>query len=1037
MTDHSRADLLRFKKVGIDLEGLATSVWFKKLPIIESKQPVKGKVIDVGSLLASTTSTVKAQAEVIKQDETDTPRPPEYFWALTEKSTKEPPVLTGEDIPEDLAGLISSAPLSEKEDIYAEITRPDKKVLLAWERLWPALQSALSQPINNRRIDTDKLVRQVAQGQWPNKIPVKTKQHLAAQALVLVHIPDYLHPLRRDIHTLLDKLEQYRGGQGLTLQYVQDYPGGSVSERRNQKRKQGGDNNNWTTKPWHLPEQGTPILIISDLGLYSHSSYALQRWLKLGRQLKAAGFSPTVLTPVPDKWLPKELTSVYQCLSWDQGSTLNPVKGRFNIDQVKEKVVSARKALGCNPILSQHQAEEATKIDRSVRNILSSVETSTEDQARKDYLMWLSAAVEMDENDLRAVRLALGKPLSVADEVLLWQSSLIESSPNLCAYTPEIHETLRDRLQKLITLQPNNARKVFRALLPTLQTQLAIDYYEALLFFKYLSGLTQDEQQLLTKAEKYTNGFIQTLAVSQITDRHDEYEGIHDYSQQVLDRLGQKAKEKDRRYSYWWSQWYKNHMGDRDKVAMPEWVDPSIFQAVNNQGSTEYNIEIAIQGSDLVLSEGGAYQTQLRQGLDNQWEPIDQIETNYDQVIYSLSGRNKSQQEHLTLSSGFYKHFPLSRLKEQEYQFQIGDKNFGLASFKRPSWASSIQNVGADVSSCVYLNGEKHIVQYNHQFNLEIVVQDKEASSVTQKAHWRFINDISDGALVKEISEDQYGLYADLNFFGVIQRFRWIEPGTFLMGSPEDEPERNDDEQQHSVTLTQGYWLADTCTTQELWQAIMGGNPSDFKGEQNPVDTVSWQDCWQFIQKLKEKYTALRVTLPSEAQWEYACRASTTMPFSFGDQIHPDQVNFDGNYPYGESEKSVYREKTVPVKSLSANPWGLFEMNGNLWEWCQDEGLRDYDQSITDPGLQWLESPEGNKELVRSLRGGSWNLPGLFSRSAYRFASPINYRKSYLGFRLSLCFEPLGEGEKRPRSSSKDRDSLYEHLFNITAGLKE
>lgn len=246
---------------------------------------------------------------------------------------------------------------------------------------------------------------------------------------------------------------------------------------------------------------------------------------------------------------------------------------------------------------------------------------------------------------------------------------------------------------------------------------------------------------------------------------------------------------------------------------------------------------------------------------------------------------------------------------------------------------------------------------------------------------------------------DPYGAYADLELQGVTQRLRWIEPGEFSMGSPPEEPERDSGEgPRHRVRITRSFWLADTACTQALWQAVMGENPSRFQQGQDaprrPVENVSWDDVQRFLERLRLP----GADLPSEAEWEYACRAGTDTPFSFGANIAPEQVNYDGNYPYAGGNKGLYRESTVPVASLPANSWGLYEMHGNVWEWCAD-GLRDYaDRPEADP-----RGPAG--AAPRVVRGGSWFNDAGWARSASRSRFGRGYRDDDLGFRLALRSE--------------------------------
>jgi formylglycine-generating enzyme required for sulfatase activity len=241
---------------------------------------------------------------------------------------------------------------------------------------------------------------------------------------------------------------------------------------------------------------------------------------------------------------------------------------------------------------------------------------------------------------------------------------------------------------------------------------------------------------------------------------------------------------------------------------------------------------------------------------------------------------------------------------------------------------------------------------------------------------------------------DSFGLFAEFRVQGVVQRLRWINPGEFLMGSPEQEAERLDNEIQHEVILSQGFWLADTACTQALWEAVIGQNPSYFKGAERPVEQVSWEETMEFIKKLNDQIAGLNLRLPTEAEWEYACRAGTRTPFWFGDNITTEQVNYHGEHPYAGGEKGEYRGETVEVKALPCNGWGLYQIHGNVLEWCSDWYGEYPEGPLTDP-----VGPKTGKRRV--LRGGGWSDGGGGARSAQRNFNTPDYRNIFVGFRLA------------------------------------
>ena len=234
-----------------------------------------------------------------------------------------------------------------------------------------------------------------------------------------------------------------------------------------------------------------------------------------------------------------------------------------------------------------------------------------------------------------------------------------------------------------------------------------------------------------------------------------------------------------------------------------------------------------------------------------------------------------------------------------------------------------------------------------------------------------------------------------------------IPRGTFLMGSPESEADRDSDESpQHQVTVPD-FFMGRYTVTQAQWFAVMGSDYNangwqekwrllDSKFKQNqPIVYVSWDDAQAFIQRLN-RLTKKNYRLPTEAEWEYAARAGTTTPFSYGETITPKVVNYDGNYPYGNAPKGEYRQRTIAVDSLYPNPWGLYHIHGNVWEWVEDGWHDNYNGAPTD-GTAWVSS-----DGKRGLRGGSWINVARFSRSADRYRNDRDSWYDINGFRVVL-----------------------------------
>jgi formylglycine-generating enzyme required for sulfatase activity/uncharacterized caspase-like protein len=233
-----------------------------------------------------------------------------------------------------------------------------------------------------------------------------------------------------------------------------------------------------------------------------------------------------------------------------------------------------------------------------------------------------------------------------------------------------------------------------------------------------------------------------------------------------------------------------------------------------------------------------------------------------------------------------------------------------------------------------------------------------------------------------------------------------IPDGTFLMGSPPAEPERGVDEgPQHTVTI-KPFFIGKFTVTQAQWRAVAGfpkvkidlnPDPSNFKGAKRPVEQVSWYQAVEFCARLSQK-TGQEYRLPSEAEWEYVCRAGTKTPFHFGQTITTDLANYDGNEVYASGPKGIYRQQTTEVGSFPPNAFGLYDMHGTVWEWCRDTWHENYNGAPKD-GSAWVNQSDNN---FRMVRGGSWKLPPRICRSADRRRYDPGSRLDEVGFRVAV-----------------------------------
>ena len=318
----------------------------------------------------------------------------------------------------------------------------------------------------------------------------------------------------------------------------------------------------------------------------------------------------------------------------------------------------------------------------------------------------------------------------------------------------------------------------------------------------------------------------------------------------------------------------------------------------------------------------------------------------------------------------------------------------------------AIDGEGNAVEGDVYVNGKKTGRTYE---TLTLLIGACEVEVRSPHGSWKGRADVREKK-VATVKAEIKSLITGTSAAGF--EMVLIQSGTFTMGSPSSEPSRYSDEKQHRVTLSKPFYLSATEVTQSRWKQVMGNNPSRFKGDNLPVEGVSWFDAVKFCNALSKReglnpaYTISGISvswnkssdgyrLPTEAEWEYACHAGTTTPFNTGRCLSADEANYNGKRPLKGCPKGNYRAETVPVSSFDPNRWGLYDMHGNVCEWCWD-WYKKYSGTVTDPS----GPAEGGDRVVR---GGSWFDGGRHVRSAIRIrgAPGIRSRSDDVGFRLA------------------------------------
>ncbi len=855
---------------------------------------------------------------------------------------------------------------------------PPHQDLCPWRRLWPFLCEALGVVRTGNNIDLPKTVQRIAESKPIRRLPMQKRLEWARRCLVLLDFDKRLFPFRTDIRRLYANLCKIRGKNGLEAAVVTDGPLEEMLYQRD------GDK---VSSYFRMPEVGTPVLIISDLGLFASSEKERNAWMRFGEKLRRVGLAPIVLTPAPRRIWEHNLTTLYKMVCWDHTQKIP----RFTGAGTK----------GLQPLNSDKDKDSAG---------IQTLKTL------------LAPAIRVEPHLLRAARLLL--PFNTVDaghEAAVWNHTDVVQTYTGFFFRTEAVAKMRNRFKTDIPKE--------------LQTCL-FDLIQA--HHRHLSPAVTAEEKMIAdllrhgRPSKSSERYFQRSAKTLSETNPRQWPGLSAWLQRIVVQRQDRHLWQSEAMAVIWA------LTNRD-----DWVRGKIESIPQGLPPERINWVLAPKNEPEIYT---LYQQGEKFVFKNRLQPNDQTApTAGSPVIDMVSSdgilrfrENKAKPEYaINLRQPEPATFKIPN--DSQLQLFTNHTEVTLQSMQKPPWAKGwgrdekglflILAHGEQTHRTYWLAPGKYPVSNVTEVNfgnMDTGVYFDTANPLfeIEKGFWwdepEFDHHLQHGFQRPEWADnfglDRYGLYADFRVDSVVQRMRWIMPGEFMMGSPETEtePERLEREKQHKVIHTQGFWMAETACTQALWQAVMGDNPSRFKGDGLPVENVSWEDAQQFIQTINSRITDLDLHLPTEAQWEFACRAGTTTPFHFGENITTDQVNFNGNYPYNKGEKGEYRKKTIPVKSFACNDWGLYEMHGNVWEWCADWYGEYPDNTVVDP-----VGP--NKGTVRVLRGGSWFFYGRYVRSAIRHRYEPGCRFHSFGFRLArgqTASQPSGgAGQSKPSAA--------------------
>ena len=802
-------------------------------------------------------------------------------------------------------------------------------------QLAPLLLNGLGQSKDNKKPHIGKLIQQISKAKPVRKVPCHLQQRWPQKLLIIVDDHASLEPYQQDFLQIIEFFKQLLGEEQLeTISFLQE----TLGEAHSYMLPWPMPKEDIDYQLWKKPPSRTAILLLSDLGEHDRSYHRSIRWKRWVRSLTHdnIGSDTPLLALSPGNASPHN-TRVFDV---------------FYPTALQDRGVVPRQVSKNGFALAEYSAKQLQKI-----------------------LTFLSVIPVIDAGLLRKLRLAFQWG-ELDLEGIIWNHPqvkdigigirVLEEHANdyQVTFKDEYAAENSERLWKIVDKHHTHAHTGLKKYEQLNKTIINGEYDEEIAdYLKQLNATLSQTSEMDKVAyeamKKQGEAFLSACPNLMFNSCYEDE--VHHLYKEVNKEKIKKGDWSERLEVGLDLSYFKN---DPDTEQVREW----------------YLMQIGAQG-EFVLSNK----------INQSHRPILTFTSQVNLPLTLKTQQTQFSFQNIVKANTLYNELATGKtvlLNSDEAQFEI-------EAIQKPSWASNIFRNKEGLSASIEWLGEELTIPWNDEkSSLSFFVFS--IDMVRGKWKWQ-----------EPFGEDEYGLFCDLAIKGITQRFRWIEPGSFMMGSPQDEAGREPhellegSEEQHEVTITEGYWIADTTVTQALWQAVMENNPSYHTTEQTgldsvehlPVEEVSWDDTQLFIQKLIDLYPDLAFGLPSEAEWEYACRAGRSDPFNFDGELTLDKVNYSGIFDEEGWDKQAL-QRTAEVKSYPANAWGLYEMHGNVWEWCQDywEGNLGTKAAI-DPLTV-------DQASFRVLRGGGWDGDGRLVRSAIRDGNLPDDRSYNIGLRL-------------------------------------